>query len=266
MGWNEFLQESQSSDHAVQIYDDVSELAESVAAYLSAGFAQGEPVVAISTADHWSIFAHELSRRGWDSDELQKQERLILADAEATLATFMTISGPSPRRFEQVVGGLIDEVERRHRGKRVRAFGEMVDLLSLRGLHKAAIQVEGLWNGLARSRDFSLLCGYRLDVFDPVAQVAILPGVCDSHSHIRPASDPARLARAVDRALEEVLGSQEAERVYLSIGDQVREKRVPLPQLALMWVSEHMPTLAGRVLASSRAHYDEPSALPSHSA
>lgn len=263
MGWNEFLQESQSSDHGVQIYAEVSELTESVAAYLSGGFAQGEPAIVIATADHWSSFASGLSRRGWDSAELEAQGLLTVKDAETTLSAFMEDSGPSSVRFEAVVGGLLDGVADRRPGKRIRAFGEMVDLLSLRGHHGAAIELEELWNSLARTRDFSLLCSYCINVFDATSQLKALPDVCGAHSHIRPASDPARLARAVDRALEEVLGPQEAEKVYLSIGDQIREKRVPLAQLALMWVSEHMPTMADRVLATSRAHYERPEALPS---
>lgn len=257
MSWNGFLQESQSSDHGVQIYDEVSELTESVAAYLSAGFAQGEPAVVLATAEHWTSFADGLSRRGWDSAEMEAQGLLTVVDAESTLAAFMEDSSVSPARFEQVVGGLLDRVAGRHPGKRIRAFGEMVDLLSMRGRHKAAIELEGLWNELGRTRDFALLCGYRLDVFDPAFQVAALPAICAAHSHIRPAADPARLARAVDRALEDVLGPQEAEKVYLSIGDQIHEKRVPLAQLALMWISEHTPALADRVLEASRAHYEQ---------
>lgn len=257
MSWNEFLHESQAADHGVQVYAEIGELAESVAAYLSAGFAQGEPAVVIATPEHWSSFVNGLSRRGWDSVEMEAQGLLTLLDAESTLAAFMEDSKVSPARFEEVIGGLLDRVAGQHSGKRIRAFGEMVDLLSLRGRHQAAIELEGLWNELGRTRDFALLCGYRLDVFDPASQVAALPAICAAHSHIRPAADPARLARAVDRALEDVLGPQEAEKVYLSIGDQIHEKRVPLAQLALMWVSEHTPALADRVLEASRAHYEQ---------
>jgi len=34
------------------VYDDVSELARSVAAYLAAGFRAGDPALAITTLDH----------------------------------------------------------------------------------------------------------------------------------------------------------------------------------------------------------------------
>ena len=71
-----------------------------------------------------------------------------------------------------------------------------------------------------------------------------------------------RLQRAVDQALEEVLGAAEAGKVYMVVGPEIRADRVPTAQLLLMWISENMPMLAERVLASARARYlDEPVAL-----
>ena len=70
-----------------------------------------------------------------------------------------------------------------------------------------------------------------------------------------PALDPARLQRAVDEALEEVLGAAEAGKVYVVVSQQIRGDRVPMAQALLMWVSENMPGLAERVLASARARY-----------
>ena len=140
----------------------------------------------------------------------------------------------------------------------------MVDLLCERGNPAGAARLEELWNRLARRRSFSLLCGYRIDVFDRDAQISVLPEICRSHSHVLPADDPARLERAVDAALEEALGSQ-AGQVYAVLGDQLRRKQVPPAQLTLMWVSSQMPLSAERILASARAHYlhdtaDQPAA------
>jgi len=261
MAWSDFLEQARGADHAVQIYDDAGDLAESVAMYFGAGFAQGEPGVAIATAAHSSLFAAALAGRGWDAAELEAEGMLRVLSAEKTLEVISEDGMPSQTRFDEVVGGLFDEIAARRSGKRIRAFGEMVDLLSQRGHHAAALKLEDLWNELALTRNFSLLCGYRLDVFDAAVQLTQLPGVCKAHSHIRPAADPARLARAVDRALEEVLGPHEAEKVYRSVGEGIREKRVPLPQLTLMWISEHMPARAESVLAASRAHYEQPSAV-----
>ena len=261
--WADFLQGSPSPGHAVQVYQDAGELADSVGAYLAAGFEAGEPAVVVATSEHWPLFAAELARRGWHAAELDAQDLLTVADAEATLGTFMDGAVPSARRFEQVVGGLVDRAAERRPGRHVRAFGDMVDVLCRQGDPEAALAVEELWTELARTRRFSLLCGYRLDLFDRASQLAPLPGVCRAHTHVRPAGDPARLARAVDLALEEVLGPTQAGKVYVLIADQARDERVPVAQLALMWVSAHMPVFADRVLAAARAHYaDQPLVSP----
>lgn len=253
-GWTDFVQGNQAG-HAVQVYAELDELTGSVASYLAAGFEQGEPAVVVATREHVSRFAEALSARGWDEARVQADRMLVLADADSTLARFMVDGVPSPTEFESVVGGLIDAVAKRFPGKRVRAFGEMVDLLCERGQTEAAIALEELWNDLARRRNFSLLCGYRMDVFDRATQLGPMPDVCRVHSHVLPVPDAERLSRAVDQALDEVLGSEDAGKVYLLVGDRIRENRVPVAQLVLMWVSSNMPGLADRILASARAHY-----------
>ena len=47
----------------------------------------------------------------------------------------------------------------------------------------------------------------------------------------------------------------DAGKVYLLVGERIREARVPVAQLVLMWVSANMPGLADRILASARTHY-----------
>jgi MEDS: MEthanogen/methylotroph, DcmR Sensory domain len=148
----------------------------------------------------------------------------------------------------------MDRLTARFPGRRIRAFGEMVDLLCADGNADGAIDLEALWNGLAAARDFSLLCGYHLDVFDRASQASVLPEICRAHSHVRPADDPERLRFAVDQALEDTLG-KDAGKVYALIGSEIRGSRVPTAQLALMWVSENMPGSAERILASARSHY-----------
>ena len=257
--WREFLRDSAPSGHAVQIYSDLSELAGSVSSYLAAGFEAGEPAVVIATPEHLTRFRAGLAAAGWDEARIERAGLLAVADADETLAAVMDgFDTPSAQAFDQVIGELLD----RFPGKQVRAFGEMVDLLCQRGQQEAAIALEDLWNDLGRRSRFSLLCGYHLNVFDRASQAETLPHVCRAHSHVLPAPDPDRLQRAVDHALEEVLGASEAGKVYVLVGQQIRADRVPMAQVLLMWISENMPALAERVLASARTRYlDEPVAV-----
>lgn len=252
--WTDFVQGSHAG-HAVQVYADLDELAGSVAAYLYAGFENGEPAVLVATREHVARFAEKLAAAGWDERKVQADRLLVLVDADATLAEFMDGDRPSAPAFEAVIGTLLDRVAERFPQAPIRVFGEMVDLLAARGQTEVAVQLEQLWNELARRRSFSLLCGYRLDVFDRATQTGLLPDVCAEHSHVLPAADPERLSRAVDLALDEVLGPTDAGKVYLLVGERIREARVPVAQLVLMWVSANMPGLADRILASARTHY-----------
>jgi hypothetical protein len=253
--WTEFLQASEPSDHGAHVYGDVGELAQSAGAYLATGFDRGEPAVVIATREHWSRFAERLATCGWGEAEIEGQGLLSFADAEEILAAVMVDGAPSAERFEQVVGGLMDQLEERFPGRRIRAYGELVDLLCQRGDAKSAAALEYLWNDYAKCRDFSLLCAYRLDLFDRATQVSVLPDICRAHSHVRPGEDPARLQRAVDSALDEALGA-DAGKVYVLTSELRRERTlVPAAQLALMWVSAQMPAHAERLLASARRNY-----------
>lgn len=243
--------------HAAQLYVEPSELADSVAEYFAAGFEAGQPAILIATEEHASLIADRLATNGWAAARIDELGLLVAVDAGSTLAKLMDGPRPSAFAFERVVGNLIDELSARFPEQRVRAFGEMVDVLCERGQRDAAVELEELWNRLARTRDFSLLCGYRLDVFDRATQVETLPDVCRLHTHVTPGVDAAGFAHAVDDALVSVLGPPSAGQVYSLIGAGIRERRVPAPQLALMWVSENMPLSAERILAVARTRYRE---------
>jgi hypothetical protein len=212
-----------------------------VRAFLDAGFRNDQPAIVIARP--------ELAQRlGLDD------ERLTVADAEQTLARVMTDDGPSTELFETVVGGLVDATAARHPGQTIRAFGEMVDVLWQRGDRANAIALESLWNDLATTRNFALLCGYRVDIFDADLQRDGLPEVLHAHTHARPAH-PARVAAAVDGALTDVLGSLDASRWYLRISQEVPRSGVPRVQAMLSWLSANEPRLASRVLARARTRY-----------
>lgn len=254
-GWVEFLRAPGDAGHAVQVYAQLDELAESVAAYLATGFAAGEPGIVIATRDHQGTFNRFLAGAGWDADAVAEAGLLIRLDADETLASLLEDGELSAAAFERVVGGVIDQVAGRFPERRIRAVGEMVDLLTARGEPGSAVALEELWNTLAKSRRFSLLCGYRLDVFDRDSQ-EMLPAVCSAHTHVRPAYNMARLDSAVHAALDEVLGATNSRMVKDIVRDDAELHSAPLSEQMLMWVSERMPRHAERVLATARVKYE----------
>jgi hypothetical protein len=253
--WDDFVSGGADHGHAVQIYRELSELAESVADFFAAGLEHGAPALLVATADHRARLLAALGERGWDADQLELDGMLVSRDAATLLEAILRDGYPSSAAFDELVGGLIDELSDSFPGAQPRVFGEMVDVLVRRGEDDAAVSLEELWNSLGWSRSFSLLCGYELDVFDRETQATRLPEICRTHSHVKPADDASKLARAVDAALADVLGPSEAGKLYVVVSEELREERVPSPQLMLMWVSEHMPAHAERILAAARERY-----------
>ena len=74
--WTNFIERAPTAEHAVHVYDDVSKLARSVAAFLAAGFHAGDPALVIKTSEHWTAFAGELEERGWDAGALGGSDRI----------------------------------------------------------------------------------------------------------------------------------------------------------------------------------------------
>jgi hypothetical protein len=237
----------------VQLYAEQAELVASVARYLAAGFELSEPAIVVARPDHLDLFRDCLAGSGWGPDELGRLDLLTACDAEETLAAVLVGGKPSPERFEEVIGTLIDERAGAY-PRRVRVYGEMVDVLCERGEAEVAAELEDLWNRALERRRFSLFCAYRVDVFDPDTQLSLLPQICAAHTHVEPAGDVARLGRAVAGALEEELGAAAAG-VYRQLPSAVGRAVLPAPERALMWVSANLPARAERILASARARY-----------
>jgi MEDS: MEthanogen/methylotroph, DcmR Sensory domain len=253
--WTNFIERAPAAEHAVHVYDDLSELARSVAAFLAAGFRAGDPALVIATPGHGDVFARELAARGCDPSALERKGLLARADAEQLLDAFMGEELPSQSRFEHVVGGLIDEMSARFPDRTIRAFGEMVDVLWSDGRKRAAIALEELWNDLARTRSFALLCGYHLDIFELGVQRDALPEVIRMHSHAHTVDEPSRLAAAVDQALAEVVGPFRAAGIYLDVAEHVPRGSVSRAQAVLNWLSAGDAPLAHEILQRARMHY-----------
>jgi MEDS: MEthanogen/methylotroph, DcmR Sensory domain len=247
--WATFIDAPKAGEHAVQIYRDLADLVISVTSYLDAGLRAGAPAVVIATPRHRQQVGNALTELGWDLDALQAEGRVELLDAEETLSAIMDGDKPSAAKFRRAVADPVDQMLAAFPGRTLRAFGEMVDVLWHRGLQDAAVALEGLWNELAATRNFALLCGYELDVLDPEVQAGPLPDVLRRHSHVGPVAD----ASALDHTLRETVGPLETARIYLAVAEDVPPSKVPRTQVMLSWLSRNKPPVARRVMESLRS-------------
>jgi hypothetical protein len=94
-----------------------------------------------------------------------------------------------------------------------------------------------------------------MDVFDAGTQKALLPEICNAHSHVLPAHDLTRFNESVLRALTEVLGAATTRDIYYIVNRPLRARRVPVAQDALRWLAVSFPQSAERVLETARGYY-----------
>jgi hypothetical protein len=175
------LTEIEPLHHAVQFYADERSLFQTVSAFLGDGLTENQPAILIATPAHRAAIIDHLSQR-LDVDRARRLGDLVLLDAEEMLSLFIVDGVPNRALFELTVGILIDQAIGGRPRAKVRAYGEMVDLLWKSGKLDAAIALEMLWNQLADSRRFALLCGYAMGHF--YKQPRLLEDVCAQHSHV----------------------------------------------------------------------------------
>jgi DcmR-like sensory protein len=185
------LSEPPPHAHAVQFYDDEHFLLETVGFFMSAGLAAGEAGLLIASPAHLQGI---LSRTDEDMrDRALASGQLLLVDADAMLARFMRGDEPIESAFEAAVAHVIDglfagkwaaEAAARGLPKRVRAFGEMVDLLWKRGNSAAALRLEEYWNRATARYDLVLLCGYGMRNFYKADDTGPFGEVCRLHTHV----------------------------------------------------------------------------------
>ncbi|HEX8111214.1 MAG TPA: PAS domain-containing protein [Kofleriaceae bacterium] len=178
---------SSSHEHAVRFYEDDSRLTEAVTAFLGDGLRAGDLVAAIATPAHREAFQRRLEAEGFDVEQLVTTGRLYFVDAHDALSKFMRGGDPDPELFRTELGALIEQLSAQAKSRRLRAYGELVDVLWLSGQHSAALRLEELCNDLQDRHSFHLLCAYSMAGF--YKEPAEVHQVCASHTGVR-ATDP----------------------------------------------------------------------------
>ncbi|MCU1279640.1 MAG: sensor histidine kinase [bacterium] len=217
---HDFLSQPAQQNHIVQFYEDEAFLAEVVAHFVGVGLGAGEPTIVIATESHRAAFNRRLEVKGFDVARLQASGQLVVLDARATLARFMVDGHPDAARFRSVVGGALAELGRHGCHARIRAYGEMVDMLWADGNADAAIRLEELWNDLASEHSFSLLCAYDMARFPAGADGNGLARVCGTHSHVIPTERYAQLVDADARMREVAQLQQRARALEVEIAER----------------------------------------------
>jgi signal transduction histidine kinase len=184
---------SQHGDHhhGVQFYSQDQFLLEELSKYIGGALQAGDAAVVVATDAHRNALLQWLAAQGLDIATLLEEGRFVAMDARQFLASFTSDTSdgwPNEDRFNEVVGGMVARALGSARGAqpRVKIFGEMVALLWADGRADAAIRLEQLWNGLARTKSFSLICAYPMSCFSRGEDAELLLQVCNEHSAVIP--------------------------------------------------------------------------------
>lgn len=168
--------------HSVQFYESDDYVCDLVATFVAEGLSIGEPAVIMATEAHRRSFAQRLRQLGVDPDEAP----ITMLDARETLNLFMNGAMPDETRFRAAVGDMLDQRCGGDARTRVRAYGEMVDLLWRDSNPEAAVALEEMWNGLAGFYTFTLLCAYPMGNFYKESHSRMFEEVCRTHSRVMP--------------------------------------------------------------------------------
>ncbi len=193
-----------AGDHVVQFYERDSDLARSVARYVTGAVRAGEAAVMIASEKHHRAFAAQLTAEGLDLAQALEDRTVVRLDAATALASFRFAGRIDAEAFRRVIGSVIRVAGAGRRG--VRAYGEMVALLWDADDVAGAIELERHWNDLIAEHQCSLLCAYRSSSVNTRGNAGAVRQVCRLHSSVlgSPGCEPAptvgdRRSAAVER-------------------------------------------------------------------
>jgi hypothetical protein len=215
----------------------------------------------VPTATHWKGIRQRLEDEGVDADAAQERGQLTVVDADEFLPHFMRDGMPDSPVFLGLAGDVIAQAAAGGRYPKMRWWGEMVNVLWESGNVNASMKLEDLFDQLGRQTDIALFCSFRMDNFDGEIQTHMLPRLGSNHSHLIPVEDYARLERAVEHALQETVGADEAGALENQLLSKYPQPfSMPRGQALLLALREALPAVANPVLQRSGELYAASSA------
>jgi DNA-binding NarL/FixJ family response regulator len=175
--------------HEIQFYSDDASFLLGFSVFIEAALLAGKAVIVLATKSHHNDLFQRLEQRGSNIVTAIEDKRYVALDVADTLSTFMVNDMPDPVRFMKVTAPVVMEAAKAAKGEppSVAACGECAPFLWAQGNADAAIQVEQLWDEIARTYAVDILCGYVLTKFQREREQHITNRICAEHSSSVPA-------------------------------------------------------------------------------
>ena len=254
--WDRVVAGAAPCDHIVQRYQDEDFLNRAVCRFAGAALANGEGIILVPTLTHWNAIRPRLEAEGVDVEVARDCGQLTVVDADEFLPRFMSGAMADSPVF---LGLAADVIGQAHAGgcyPKVRWWGEMVNVLWERGDVAASMNLEDLFDQLAKQHDIAIFCSFLMDNFNGEVHARMLPRLGTNHSHLIPVEDYARLERAVADALRQTVGANEARDLETRLLSDYRQPfEMPRAQALLLALRQVLPAVADPVLERSRTLY-----------
>jgi DNA-binding NarL/FixJ family response regulator len=172
--------------HEVRFYSDDRWFVDDLTQFIGTALKAGNAVIVVVTQPHRDDLPSSLQAQGSDIGAAIEQGTYIPLDAADTLSTFMVNGVPDRARFLKVAGDLIAGAAKTASGEhaRVAACGEGAALLWAQGNAEAALQLEHLWDEIAKLYDVDILCEYPLASFQGGMGSYVFDRLCAAHTAV----------------------------------------------------------------------------------
>jgi DNA-binding NarL/FixJ family response regulator len=172
--------------HEVTFFADDASFLDGITQCIVAALSAGNAVIVLLTESHRNSVFAKLQAHGVGIRTAIQQGRYLSFDPAEAFSAFMVNDLPDPDRFFRVVGDLIRHSANAAKGDRPRvaACGEGTALLWAQGKEDAAIQLEHVWDRIARICEVDVWCGYVLSDFQREKDSSVLQSICAEHSKV----------------------------------------------------------------------------------
>ena len=173
------------SRHEVGFYLNDESFLDDLTGFVVAAIRAGNVAVVVATESHREKLFPRLQLQRIDLVAAIEQHRYLALDAAATLSTAMVNDRLDRERFLGAAGDLIVNAGKAAQGEqpRVAICGECdPPLWAIAG--EAAIQVEQLWNEIAKKYDVDILCAYSLGSVQHRIDDDLFQRICAEHSAV----------------------------------------------------------------------------------
>ena len=194
-----------SGNYTVQICLTENSKVDLVTRFIKEGLLNGEAIIIIAKPALRKALKLKIDELNFDGHPLQEQNQIRFFDAEFLLS-YLTFDGVlEESAFKENIA--IPLINPQSSYKKVRAFGEMVDILWKKNQHDLAIQLEGLWESVTSKQELSFLCAYSLDKLEPIAYDHALEQICKYNSHLIPQKDLDPIGEGMGETILSVFGA-----------------------------------------------------------